>query len=122
MYPYKWRPEQPEDPAPKDRTACALFEIGVVTDRKIVILPISDRPSEGAIELTADDISRAGLTGFRRAFIHIDQYNLDRKSNSYSYNPRQKPKGRLSKSNLELVAGKFLQNVKAGLATRIVRG
>ena len=121
MYPYRWHIEAPEDPPPKDRTACAILEYGDFSERFIALVAISDRMSEGAIELTSEEIKSAGLSGFRKAYVHVVHYNLDRKTNSLSYNPRQKPKGRLPRALTMRVAAKLLENIRAGRALRITR-
>jgi hypothetical protein len=121
MYPYRWRVEQPEDPQPKDRTACAILEYGDLSNRLIVLVAISDRSSEGAIELGAEELKGIGLSGFRKAYIHVTHYNIDRKVNSLTYNPRQKPKGRLPRTLTIKVATKLLHNIRSGLAVRINR-
>jgi hypothetical protein len=121
LYPYRWTREQPEVPSPKDRTACAVLEYGGIDNRLIVLLAISDQPNEGSIELSSDEITKAGLSGFRKAFIHIAHYNIDRKTNSYTYNPRQKPKGKLTKALTQRLAAKLLETVRSGRSIKITR-
>lgn len=121
MYPYRWRIEQSEDPPPKDRMACAILEYGDINERQIALVAISDRVSEEAIELSPEEIAVSGLSSFRKAFVHVGHYNLDRKANSYTYNPRQKPKGRLPKALTIKVAARLLENIRTGRAVRITR-
>jgi hypothetical protein len=121
LYPYNWQPEQSEDPAPKERTACATLEYGGQGNRMIVLVAISDLKSEGAIQLTAEEIFQAGLLGFRKAFVHLGHYNVDRKVNSFTYNPRQKPKGRLSKALTQKMALSLLANIRSGRTIKIAR-
>jgi hypothetical protein len=121
LYPYRWYINQPEDPPPKNRTACAILEYGDFSERLIVLVAISDRKSEGAIELTLEEMTSAGLSSFRNAYVHVTHYNLDRKANSLSYNPRQRPKGRLPRALTMKVAAKLLENIRAGRAIKITR-
>jgi hypothetical protein len=121
MYPYKWSPEQPEDPPPKDRTCCLVLELGGGNYREVVIVPISGHPSSAAIEMTPEDIRRAGLSSFRRAYIHPDQHNLDLLRGSYFFNPRQEPLGKLSKRLLRSVTRELAGHIKSGRAQRIAR-
>lgn len=121
MYPYKWRIGQPEEPPPKERTACAVFEHGEASRRMIVLVAISDHQSRGSVELSVEDIKRAGLSGFRKAFVHLDQYNLDLKTNSFTYNPRVKPRGRLSKALTLKIASLLLEGIQSGRSIKITR-
>jgi hypothetical protein len=121
MYPYKWHIEHPDDPPPKDRTACAILEYGDGNNRWIALVAISDKPSEGAIAMSQDEIRAAGLSDFRSAYVYLNHYNVDRKTNSFSYNPRQKPKGRLTKALTIKVAAKLLDNIRSKRTMKITR-
>jgi hypothetical protein len=121
MYPYRWSIEQPEDPAPKNRTACAILEYGDSHHPLILLVAISDKPSPDAIAMSQADIKQSGLSDFRKAYIHLGHYNLDRKYNSFSYNPRQKPVGRLPKHLIIKIAAKLLDNIQSQRTVKITR-
>ena len=121
MYPFKWDPNASEDPQPKDRTCCLVLQLGRGKNENVIVLPISDKPPAVGIEMTQGEIKLAGLSGFRRAFINVDYYNIDTVIDSYTFNPRVGTLGKLTKSLLVRTAHCLAENVRAGRANKIMR-
>jgi hypothetical protein len=124
-YPYKWRRETPEDPPPKQRPVCVIFEIRMPDgNMSLAIVAISDKPNRTrgmSLEIPPEEFPGAGLSQFRVAFVHLDQYNIDRRDNSYNFNPKVKPMGAFSTRFTARIAAELAANIRAKRALRIDR-
>ena len=69
----------------------------------------------------ADEMKRAGLKEMRMAYVHLDQYNIDRRGNSYTYDPKVKPMGAFSRAFTAALAKTLAQNIRTRRALRIDR-
>jgi hypothetical protein len=126
-YPYLWAHQRNEDiDNPKARTACLIFRLEKPSGEAVLaIVPISDLPDSAdhaCLEVPRDEMKRAGLSEFRRAYLHLNEYNVDRESSSPSYNPRTPPIGKFSKQFIVRVGKLLAESIRAGRATRIDRG
>ena len=124
-YPYKWRPEDPEEPQPKNRPVCLVLEVSTTSGMfLLVIAAISDRRNESrglSIPIPAEELKHAGLSEDRLAFVHLDQYNIDRRQNSQIYNPNARNLGFFSPAFTARIAGLLAENIRDGRAKRINR-
>jgi hypothetical protein len=123
-YPYVWRGSV-GTPEPKLRTACLMFTKALATgNTAIVIVSISDMPGpapEFCIAVPPHEIERGGLSAFRNAFVHLDQYNVDQVENSFHYNPAAPVMGQLSGQFVAKLAKTLAHAVRIGRAERIDR-
>ena len=124
-YPYAWQPEDPAGPQPKDRPVCLLLELETSAGAVFLgIVAISDKPNKErgmSMPVPADEMKRAGLTDMRMAYVHLDQYNIDRRSNSYTYDPKVQPMGAFSRAFTAALAETLAQNIRTRRALRIDR-
>lgn len=123
-YPYVWRGGA-GSLEPKLRTACLMFKKVLATgNTAIVIVSISDMPGpapEFCISVPPHEIERGGLSAFRRAFVHLDQYNVDQVENSFHYNAATPVMGQFSEPFVARLARTLAHAVRIGRAERIDR-
>ena len=123
-YPYVWR-GGPGTQEPKLRTACLMFKKAVAHGRTaIAMVAISDMPGpapEFCIAVPPTEMERGGLSAFRNAFVHLDQYNIDQIENSFHYNPVAPVMGQFSGQFVARLAKTLAQAVRTGRAERIDR-
>jgi hypothetical protein len=125
-YPYLWLHQRDrERDHPKQRPACLIFELeksgGKMTLAIVAISDLRSSAKGSCIEVPQVERQRAGLSDFREAYVHVDEYNVVRQSQSWSYDPRTPPLGRFSKTFIMRIAKALAENVRAGRATRIDR-
>ena len=123
-YPYVWR-GSPGAPEPKLRTACLMFKKALATgNTAIVIVSISDMPGPApdfCIAIPSHEMERGGLSAFRNAFVHLDQYNVDQAENSFHYNPAARVMGTFSAQFVARLAKILADAIRSGRAARIER-
>ena len=125
-YPYLWTHQRDKNlDHPKLRPACMMFEIARPGgDAMIAIVAISDlrNPDSGAcIEIPETEKLRAGLDEFRKAYVHLNEYNIDRKHASSTFNSRLPVLGRFSKPFFIKLSQALAANIRMSRATRIDR-
>ena len=123
-YPYVWR-GSPGTPEPKLRTACLMLKKVLAPGHTVIaIVSISDMPGpapEFCIAVPPLEMERGGLSAFRNAFVHLDQYNVDRAENSFHYNPAGPALGTFSAQFVARLAKTLAHAVRIGRAERIDR-
>jgi hypothetical protein len=123
-YPYVWR-GSPGAPEPKLRTVCLMFKKILAPGKtSIVIVSISDLPGpspEFCIAVPSPEMERGGLSAFRNAFVHLDQYNVDQAENSFHYNPAAPVMGQFSAPFVARLAKTLAHAIRIGRAERIDR-
>lgn len=124
-YPYKWQYMVSKEEQPKERPVCMVLKIErPVGGSAVAIVPISDRPTDEpglSLEVPTDEAAMAGLSAFRRAHVHVNELNLDRTWNSYSFNPNTRIMGRFSKAFTSRISRQLVDNIKNGRAKIIDR-
>ena len=125
-YPYLWRHRaHSEEPPPKHRTVCLIFKLKAgPRHTSLAIVAISDRAGDDpmmSIRVPEEERLRAGLNEFRNAFIHLDQYNVDRAGNSHNFDPGTRILGQFSGHFVGRLAAALAANIRAKRATRIDR-
>jgi hypothetical protein len=125
-YPYLWGYE--EDAGiehAKDRTSClAISTIGQGGIVFLVIVAISDQASDdvmASLEVPETEIRRAGLNPGRKAYVHVNECNIDPLDLSWNFNPNAKQLGRFGKSFTEKIVASIARNLRAGALRKIDR-
>ncbi|MBZ0262889.1 MAG: hypothetical protein K8F90_20065 [Hyphomicrobiales bacterium] len=114
-FPYLWKVQADKGIADsKERTCCLAFKsMSPSGQRFLVILPISDRKTEGSfIEITEFEKRLAGLDPARPAYVHLDEFNFDPVVGSLVRKGNPVVLGRFSRSFLEHITGALATNIK----------
>lgn len=124
-YPYlwAWQAERGETEGRKPRPVTLVAVIPVRTgETRLYLLPITgtEPVDVEAIEIPQTEIRRAGLDGFKRLWIIVDEYNRDILEASFYFDPAGKI-GSFSRAFRARVAQRFLQLYQAGARTQGVK-
>lgn len=113
-YPYlwQWQQERGESDGRKPRPVCVVAAVRGARDdlTHLALLAITtSRPGEGrtAMEIPEIECRRAGLSGVKRAWVVIDEYNYDIAERSWYLEPSAEVSRRLSKSFMMKLAAAF---------------
>jgi hypothetical protein len=124
-FPYLWKNQSGKGISDsKERTCCLAFKsMSPLGLRFLVIVPISDRKTEGGsfIEITEFEKKRAGLDPARPAYVHLDEFNFDPVEGSFVRKGNPAVLGRFSRGFLEQITGALATNIKLKSSTGIDR-
>lgn len=124
-FPYLWKSQSGKGITDsKERTCCLAFKsMSPTGQRFLVIVPISDRKTEGGsfIEITEFEKQRAGLDPARPAYVHLDEFNFDPDEGSFVRKGNPVVFGRFSRGFLEQITGALATNIKLKSSTGIER-
>jgi len=115
-FPYLWKSQADRGITDsKERTCCLAFKsMSPSGQRFLVIVPISDRKTEGrhVIEITEFEKQLAGLDPARPAYVHLDEFNFDPVEGSIVRKGNPVVLGRFSRKFLEQITGALATNIK----------
>lgn len=113
-YPYlwQWQHDRGESDGRKRRPVCIVAAVRGARDglTHLGLLAITTgRPGEGraAVEIPEMECRRAGLSGVKRAWVVVDEYNYDVAERSWYLEPDAEGGRRLSKPFMMKVAAAF---------------
>jgi hypothetical protein len=69
--------------------------------------------TRGAIELTSEGIKNAGLMTSRRAFVHLEEVDVDRPTNGLNFPPGMRVWGRLTEQTVYGITKQLVENLVA---------
>jgi len=111
-YLWQWQQERGESDGRKRRPVCVVAAVRGARDglTHLALLAITtSRPGEGrtAVEIPEMECRRAGLSGVKRAWVVVDEYNYDIAERSWYLEPVAEDGCRLSKPFMAKLAAAF---------------
>lgn len=108
-YPYLWRwqHDKGETEGRKERPVCLMLAIPKGEETHLVLLAISGTPpasDQTALTIPPLERRRAGLKGWKDAWITVSEYNHDIAERSFHYEPHTQVLGQFSKAFLGKIA------------------
>jgi len=120
-YPYlwSWQRDRDETEGRKNRPVCVVVAMSGPRDglTHLALLAISSQPPSGdgaAIEIPEIECRRGGLSGLKRAWITVSEYNYDIAERSFYLDPREPVIGRFSKQFMMKLAAVFAGLLRKG--------
>ncbi len=113
-YPYlwSWQDERGETEGRKSRPTCVVVAVRSAKDglTHLALLAVTTQPPQtdrAALEIPDTEAHRAGLSGLKRCWVIVDEYNYDVAERSWYIEPDEKTLGRFSKAFMMRIAAAF---------------